>query len=73
MHFLQSRGRVGSHSYLPSHAGQANAADEWAWSPLVVSEASCSPDDEEVEALSTPCMIPSVGLEWLHRFSLWYK
>jgi hypothetical protein len=62
-HFFRSRGHVSSHSWLPSHAGQATAADEWAWSPLAVSEVSCGLDNEEVEALSMPRTIPGVGLK----------
>jgi hypothetical protein len=63
VHFVRSRGRVGSHSWLPNHTGQANAADEWVWSPLAVSGVSHSPDDEDVEVITMPHMIPSVGLE----------
>jgi hypothetical protein len=54
-------------------ATDTNTANEWAWSPLTVSEVSRSLDDKEVEALSTPCTIPSVGFEWPLRFPLRYK
>jgi hypothetical protein len=37
--------------------------DEWAWSPLVVTEVLCGLDNGEVEALSMPHMILGVGLE----------
>jgi hypothetical protein len=64
MHFLQSRACVGSNSWLFSHVGQANLADEWAWSwsPLIVSEVLCDLDDEEARAFSALHMILCVGL-----------
>jgi hypothetical protein len=43
---------------------RANAADEWAWSPLVVSGVLHDPDDEWVKILRTPRMIPVIGLKW---------
>jgi hypothetical protein len=50
-----------------------NMANKWARSPLVVSEVSCCQDDEEVEVLSMPRMIPSVGFERPPWFPLRYK
>jgi hypothetical protein len=58
---------------FPSQAGWTNAADEWAWSPLIVSGASCGSDDEESEAFSMPHTIPGVGFERQLRLPLWYK
>jgi hypothetical protein len=73
MHSLQSHGHDGSTFWLPSHAGQTNAADEWAWSPLRVSGASCGPDDEEAKAFSMTQMILGMGFEWLLQLPMWYR
>jgi hypothetical protein len=56
----------------PKCLWQANAADEWAWSPLVVSGEPSGPGDEQPEMLSTPRMIPVVGLERGHLEPLWF-
>jgi hypothetical protein len=57
-------GCVGSPSSLLILTKRANAADEWAWSPLVVSGVPHDPDDEWVKILRTPRMIPVMGLKW---------
>jgi hypothetical protein len=56
-------GCVGSPSWLPNHVRRADAADEWAWSPLVVNGVPCGQDDNKAEMLSTSCTIPGVGLD----------
>jgi hypothetical protein len=38
-------------------------ADEWAWSPLIVSEALCNLDDEEAKAFIMPRMILGMGFK----------
>jgi hypothetical protein len=62
-HFLQSHGHDGSCSRLPSYADRTNTADEWAWSPLTVSEPSCYQGNEEAKASSMLHMIPGMGYE----------
>jgi hypothetical protein len=56
-----------------NHAKRTNAVDEWTWSPLAMSGASCGPGDEEAEAFSMPHTIPGVGFEWPLWLNLWYK
>jgi hypothetical protein len=64
MHFLRSRGCVGSPFWSPNHARRTSVADKWAGSLLVVSGWPSSPSGDQPTMLGTPCMIPGMGLKW---------
>jgi hypothetical protein len=57
-------GHVSSPSLSPNYTRWTNAADEWAWSPLVVSGVPGDRGVEQPTTLGTLHMIPDVGHEW---------
>jgi hypothetical protein len=52
VHSLLCCGHDGLYSQLPHHAGQTNAANEQAWSPLTVSGVSCGVGGKKDESLT---------------------